>query len=103
MGLGGLLLFKSHHETSGQMCETNIMYALCMLLSFSAELEENDEISLQYCLLTMNLEADVSVSFSTRYYFYCFSSYSCYLLSETAIMIYLAWESLVLLFIIVSE
>lgn len=45
-GLGGLLLFQSHHETSGQICETNIMYALCVVLSFSAELEENDEISL---------------------------------------------------------
>lgn len=43
---GVLLLFKNHHETSGQMCETNIMYALCMVLSFSAELEENGEISL---------------------------------------------------------
>lgn len=80
------------------MCETNIMYALCTVLSFSAELKENGEILLYHCLL-----ADVSMSFSSRCYFCCLSHYSCCLLSEMAIGIYLACDSLFLFFIAVFE
>lgn len=83
-------MFKNHCETPGQMCETNIICALCMVLRLSAELEENGEISLQHCLLAMNLEAYASMSFSIRCYFCCLSDYSYCLLSEMTIMIYLA-------------
>lgn len=65
-----------------------------MVLSFSAELEENGEMSVQHCLQAINLEADVSMSFSTKCFFCGLSDYSSCLLFAMAMMIYLPWGSL---------
>lgn len=87
-------IFKNYLEASGYMCETNIMYAVCMLLSFPAELGENGEKSLQHCLKAIILEADVSKSFSTKCFFCGLSGYSSCLLFAIATMVYLLWVSL---------
>lgn len=62
------------------MCETSIIYAVCLLLSFLHELEENGEDLLQHCLQAINLKADESKSFSTKCFFCGLSGYSSCLL-----------------------